>query len=158
MPFAITSSVFSEGGKIPSTYACDGEDISPPLAIRGAPGGTRSYAVVCDDPDAPVGTWVHWVMWNWPADTAEIPERLPKSDTLPNGARQGLCWGVEQFSRVGYFGPCPPSGTHRYVFKAYALDAPLILPERSTVSDLRAAMNGHVLAEAKLTGLYVRAR
>ena len=113
MEIKITSSAFTEGGMIPSKYTCDGEDISPALSWQGTPQDTKSIALICDDPDAPMGTFVHWVLFNLPADTTQLGENYPEDETLDNGARQG----ITDFGKTGYGGPCPPSGTHRYYFK-----------------------------------------
>ena len=151
----LTSEAFSEGQTIPAKYTCDGADSSPPLQWSGAPPGTKSFAIICDDPDAPMGRWVHWVLYGLPASTLALPEKLPTSDTLPDGAKQG----VTDFKRTGYGGPCPPPGKpHRYVFKLYALDTEPALKSRATRPDLLKAMHGHVLAEATLVGLYQRGR
>lgn len=154
MSMTLTSAAFKENAAIPSKYTCDAEDMSPPLAWSGAPKDAKSYALISDDPDAPAGTWVHWVLWNLPADTTVLPENLPKTETLPNGASQGLT----DFRTVGYGGPCPPSGTHRYFFKLYALDTILTLPAKSTKAQLESAMKGRILAQARLIGLYSRSR
>lgn len=148
----IKSPAFKEGELIPSKYTCDGPDISPPLEWSDAPAGTRSFALISDDPDAPVGTWVHWVIFNIPANVNRLDEDIPKKDVLSNGARQGR----NDFGRFGYGGPCPPGGTHRYYFKLYALDKELDLKAGSTKRDLLKAMEGHVLAEAYLMGKYKR--
>jgi len=148
----LTSSAFGEGEMIPRRYSCDGDDLSPPLAWTGAPAGAKALALICDDPDAPAGTWVHWVLFNLPADLAQLPEGQPAAQTLENGAIHG----TNSWRRVGYGGPCPPSGTHRYFFKLYALDGPLTLGSRATARDVQAAMKGHVLAEAQLMGRYKR--
>ena len=150
----LKSSAFQPGAMIPAKYTCDGEDISPPLNWSDPPAGTKSVALISDDPDAPVGTWVHWVMWNIPASTRALEENLPKKASLPNEARQG----TTDFRRIGYGGPCPPSGTHRYFFKLYALDATLNLPASTTKKDLENAMQGHILAQAELIGKYHRRR
>ena len=150
MTIKVTSPTFEEGGMIPSKYTADGQNISPPLKWEGVPDGTKSLALISDDPDAPVGTWVHWVMWNIPADVAELTENVPPDEDLPDGSRQG----ITDFGRHGYGGPAPPSGTHRYYFKIYALDTNLDLPSSSTKSDLLKAMQGHVLAEGQLMGKY----
>ncbi|MCJ7778555.1 MAG: YbhB/YbcL family Raf kinase inhibitor-like protein, partial [Sedimentisphaerales bacterium] len=121
MKIKVTSSAFAEGGLIPAKYTCDGSDISPPLQWEAVPEGTKSIALISDDPDAPMGTWVHWVLFNLPAESKGLEENIPQDKTLPNGARQGLT----DFGRIGYGGPCPPSGTHRYFFKIYALDTKL---------------------------------
>jgi Raf kinase inhibitor-like YbhB/YbcL family protein len=137
---------------IPKKYTCDGEDISPPLAWTGVPDGAKSVALVSDDPDAPRGTWVHWVVWNIPADKGGLAENVPKNASLQDGTKQG----VTDFRRPGYGGPCPPGGVHRYYFKVYALDAALELPDSTTKADLVKAMEGHVLAEGSLMGKYTR--
>ena len=152
MTFTLTSTAFSHGQAIPSTYTCDGRDISPALAWTEPPSGTKSFALVSDDPDAPMGTWVHWVLYNLPASTRTLPEAYPTSAQLPGGSRQGKT----DFGRAGYGGPCPPSGTHRYFFKLYALDAMFSLPPSLTKNDLLKSIKGHVLAEAELMGKYGR--
>jgi len=139
------SPVFTENGKIPPEYTCDGKDVSPPLRIENIPEKSRSLALIVDDPDAPGGTWVYWIVWNIPPSTAEIP-----SGSVPKGAMQGL----NSFKTTEYGGPCPPSGSHRYYFKMYALDADLSVPGRATKADLERAMSGHVLAEAQAMGRY----
>ncbi len=148
----LKSQAFQPGGTIPARYTCDGPDVSPPLTWSDPPAGTKSFALVSDDPDAPGGTWVHWVIWNIPASARSLAENLPKKDSLPNGARQG----TTDFRRIGYGGPCPPSGTHRYFFRLYALDTTLTLPATTTREDLERAMQGHVLAPAELMGKYRR--
>ncbi len=150
----LKSTAFQAGALIPAKYTCDGEDISPPLNWSEPPAGTESFALISDDPDAPVGTWVHWVMWNIPAGTRALEENLPKAPSLPNKAKQG----TTDFRRIGYGGPCPPSGTHRYFFKLYALDTTLNLPSSTTKKDLEKAMGGHILAQAELIGKYQRRR
>jgi Raf kinase inhibitor-like YbhB/YbcL family protein len=152
MDIKITSSAFEEGGLIPSKYTCDGADISPPLQWESVPEGTKSIALISDDPDAPMGTWVHWVLFNLPADTTELAENIPPDKTLPNGARQG----ITDFRRIGYGGPCPPSGTHRYFFKIYALDAELNLAAGAGKKDLLKAMEEHILGQGQLIGKYKR--
>ena len=152
MDIRITSSAFEEGGLIPAKYTCDGADISPPVQWEAVPEGTKSIALISDDPDAPVGTWVHWVLFNLPAETKELGENVPADEILPNGARQG----TSDFGRIGYGGPCPPSGTHRYFFKIYALDAQLDLDAGATKKQLLAVMEGHILAEGQLMGKYKR--
>lgn len=137
---------------IPAKYTCDGDDVSPPLEWTGIPQGTKSLALICDDPDAPVGTWVHWVIWNIPATLNGLAEDVPPDPQLPDGSRQG----ISDFRRPGYGGPCPPSGVHRYYFKVYALDAMLELPSGTRKADLLKAMNGHILAEGQLMGKYRR--
>lgn len=148
----LKSSAFQPGEMIPAKYTCDGPDVSPPLSWSDPPAGTRSFALISDDPDAPVGTWVHWVMWNIPPSARALEENLPKKDSLPNGAKQG----TTDFRRIGYGGPCPPSGTHRYFFKLYALDTTLDLPPTTTKKALEKATQGHILAQAELMGKYRR--
>ena len=148
----ITSTAFEPDGVIPPKYTCDGADVSPPLAWQGIPPGAKTIALICDDPDAPMGTWIHWVLWNLPAETTQLPEDLPPDEVLPSGAKQG----TTDFGRVGYGGPCPPGGTHRYFFKVYALDTALDLPAGASKDDLLDAMAGHILAEGQLMGNYRR--
>jgi len=152
MTIKIESAAFAEGGMIPKKYTCDGPNVSPPLSWSGVPKGAKSLALICDDPDAPSKTWVHWVIFNIPADTAGFPEHMPGDSTLPNGARNG----ISDFGKFGYGGPCPPGGTHRYFFKLYALDTTLNLSGRITKKDLLAAMEKHILAEGQLVGKYTR--
>jgi Raf kinase inhibitor-like YbhB/YbcL family protein len=152
MQLAITSSAFSEGGMIPRQYSCDGPDISPDLSWQGVPEGSRSLALICDDPDAPVGTWVHWVLFNIPAAENGLAAQIAPDATLSNGALHG----TNDFRRLGYGGPCPPRGTHRYYFKLYALDAVLSLDAGATKAQVEAAMAGHILAQAHLMGKYKR--
>ena len=152
MGLTIKSSAFEEGGMIPSKYTCDGDDVSPPLSWEGIPEGTKSIALICDDPDAPMGTWVHWVLFNLPPDAKGLPEAVPPVAELENGARQG----TNDFRRLGYGGPCPPGGTHQYYFKLYALDTVLELHSGATKADLLKAMEGHVLSEGQLMGRYSR--
>ena len=142
----LASSAFKHNWDMPSEYTCDGDDTSPPLAISDIPKNAKSLALIVDDPDAPVGTWDHWVVFNIPPNTKEIPE-----GTEPEGVGGKNSWG-----RTGYGGPCPPSGTHRYFFKLYALDAELGLKEGSAKKELEKAMQGHILAEAQLMGAYKR--
>ncbi len=148
----LKSRAFEPGAMIPAKYTCDGENVSPPLDWSDPPAGTQSFALVSDDPDAPVGTWVHWVIWNIPAGARALEENLPKRESLSNGANQG----TNDFRRIGYRGPCPPSGTHRYFFKLYALDTALSLPPHTTKSVLDKAMRGHILGQAGLMGSYRR--
>ncbi len=141
----IKSPSFNPNGQIPKKYTCDGESISPPITIEGIPKESKSLALVIDDPDAPSGTFDHWVVWNIPPSTAKVAENsVPGTEGL-NGARQ-----------YGYTGPCPPSGTHRYFFKVYALDTELSLGSKSTKRVLEKAIQGHVLARGELIGLYHR--
>ncbi|MFC2165693.1 YbhB/YbcL family Raf kinase inhibitor-like protein [Acidobacteriota bacterium] len=148
----ITSVAFKDGEAIPEIYTCDGEDVSPPLEWTPAPAETKTIAIICDDPDAPMGTWVHWVVFNVPADIVQLPGNVPPERELNNGAIQGM----NDFKKIGYGGPCPPSGTHRYFFKIYALDIELDLPFGATKNHVMLAMEGHVLEEAHLMGTYRR--
>lgn len=151
--FTLESPAFAEGASIPRQYTCDGADQSPPLRWSGLPAGTRSLALIVEDPDAPRGTFIHWVLYNLPAELPELPAAVPRQAILENGARQGR----NDFRRVGYGGPCPPHGSvHRYFFHLYALDAPLDLTPGATAAELRAAVAGHVLGEAVLMGRYGR--
>lgn len=148
----LTSTAFDQGAGIPTRYSCDGEDISPPLVWSDPPDGTKGLALICDDPDAPVGTWVHWVLFDIPADARSLPEAVTADAQLADGSRNGKNgWG-----KLGYGGPCPPSGTHRYLFKLYALDTTLGLPASAGKAEVEAAMEGHVLAQAELMGTYTR--
>jgi Raf kinase inhibitor-like YbhB/YbcL family protein len=148
----IMSSAFKDGTEIPQEYTCDSEDVSPPLEWNSIPEGTETFALICDDPDAPMGTWVHWVVFNIPGDIMLLPERVPPERELDNGAIQGM----NDFKKIGYGGPCPPSGTHRYFFKIYALDTHLDLPSGATKDHLMLAMEGHVLDESHVMGTYRR--
>jgi Raf kinase inhibitor-like YbhB/YbcL family protein len=153
----LSTQAFEHEGDIPRRHTCDGEDVSPALAWTQVPDGTRELVLIMDDPDAPPGTWVHWVVYGIPADQPGLPEGLPRSEKLDSGAIQGECWGVDSFSRTGYFGPCPPPGApHRYFFRLYALGEKLSLPTGATKSELLAAMEGRVLAKAELMGRYGR--
>lgn len=152
MAIHLESSAFSEGGMIPREYTCDGSDVSPPLSWSGAPDGTKSFALICDDPDAPGKTWVHWVLYDLPAGVGKLPRGVPGRAALSGGGTQG----TNDFRKIGYGGPCPPGGTHRYVFKLYALDTELKLGAGATKGDAERAMKGHVLGQATLTGKYSR--
>lgn len=152
MAITIKSTAFADGGMIPKKYTCDGSDISPPLSWDSVPGGTKSLALISDDPDAPAGTWVHWVIFNLPADIKELTENIPPQQTLSNGAKQGK----NDFGKIGYGGPCPPGGTHRYYFKLYALDKEINLGAGATKADLLKAIAGHILGEGQLMGKYKR--
>src|SRR5881398_2164296 len=154
MEFKLTSTSFKEGQPIPRQHTCDGVNVSPALEWSSAPPTAKTFAIICDDPDAPSGTWVHWVLYNLPASTSELPENVAKVESLDlGGARQGR----NDFRRPGYAGPCPPPGpAHRYFFKLYALDAPLKLMAGAQKRDVEAAMQGHVLGTAQLMGTYAR--
>jgi len=155
MSWRLESSAFEDGANIPIEYTCSGEDVSPPLTWTDAPEGTAQLALICDDPDAPAGTWVHWVIYGMPAELRQLPRAVPPKETLtePVVATQGS----NDFRTVGYQGPCPPSGAaHRYFFRLYALSEELELAPNATRADLVAAMEGKVLAEAKLMGKFAR--
>ena len=146
----ITSSAFSDGALIPIKYTCDGDDISPPLVWSDIPENTASFVLINDDPDAPVGTWDHWILFNLEGKTTELAENVDLSKLA------GVQLGRNSWRRNDYGGPCPPYGTHRYFFKLYALDIKLDLPAGSSKQDIKKAMAGHILAEAELLGRYKR--
>lgn len=153
-PFLLTSTAFAAGADIPAVHTCEGRDASPALAWSGAPAGTKAFALIVDDPDAPDPaapkmTWVHWVLYNLPAAAQALPEAVTAA-ALP----QGTLHGTNDWKRTGYGGPCPPIGRHRYFFKLYALDAPLPDLGRPTKAQLEAALAGHVLGQAILMGTY----
>lgn len=155
--FRLTSPAFKHGETIPKLHTCEGKDPSPELNWTGAPPGTKSFALIMDDPDAPVGLWVHWVLYDIPGELSGLPGNLPKTARVLGGAKHGASWGVDSFSRTGYGGPCPPPGKpHRYVFKLFALDKALGLPPGATASETAKAMEGHVLGRAELIGLFER--
>lgn len=143
----ISSTAFEHNQRIPAKYTCDGEDVSPPLKISGVPENAKSLVLIVDDPDAPRGTYLHWTVWNIGPKTSEI---------LENSAPTGAIEGTTDFGRTGYGGPCPPSGTHRYFFKLYALDAELALSSGAKLEDLEKEMAGHVIMQAELIGAYSR--
>jgi Raf kinase inhibitor-like YbhB/YbcL family protein len=149
----LKSSAFTQGANIPRKHTCDAQDVSPLLRWDNVPAGTKAFALIADDPDAPVGTWVHWVIYDLPAETKELAEGTAKTETLEHGAKQGM----NDFRRVGYGGPCPPPGSpHRYLFKLYALDTTTNLKPRATKQQLLDAIKGHILGEAQLMGRYGR--
>jgi hypothetical protein len=143
----LTSPAFTQEEQIPEEYTCDGENVNPPLTIAEVPEGTQSLALMVEDPDAPSGTWSHWLIWNLKPESTEIME-----DSVPEGAIQG----TNDFKEVGYNGPCPPSGTHRYIFRLYALDALVSLEEGADRGELEEAMEEHILDSAELVGLYTK--
>jgi len=154
-PVALTlsSTSFSNGGDIAKKFTCDGADVSPQLTWSDPPAGTKSLALLADDPDAPVGNWNHWVLWNLPAESRQLTENVAKTAQLPDGSRQGL----NDFRKAGYNGPCPPPGKpHRYYFKLFALDATLELKGNVSKRALEDAMKGHILAQAEWMGRYGR--
>jgi Raf kinase inhibitor-like YbhB/YbcL family protein len=147
----LTSAVFEQGGRIPYVHTCEGDDVSPPLEWSGAPVETRSYALVCEDPDAPRGTWIHWVLYNISGDAVELTRAVPTLPELPSGARHGRNTAGD----MAYAGPCPPPGNpHRYFFRLYALDISLNLPPGATKLELEQAMDQHILAQGTLMGTY----
>ena len=153
MTITLTSTAFREGETIPRTYTADGENVSPPLQWGDPPAGTQGFALIADDPDAPRGTWVHWVLFDLPPGERGLGEGVPAAESLPNGAKQGK----NDFGKLGYGGPSPPPGKpHRYFFKLYALDTLLALQPGVTKAQVEAAMKGHVLAEGRLMGKYGR--
>jgi Raf kinase inhibitor-like YbhB/YbcL family protein len=150
---ALTSSSFQGGGEIPKKFTCDGADASPELAWPAPPASTQSFSLIVVDPDAPLGSFVHWVLYNLPAGKRELPEALPKQGELPDGSLQG----ENDFDKTGYGGPCPPGKSpHHYVFTLYALDSRLNLPAGATRKQVENALQGHVLARGTLIGLYHR--
>jgi Raf kinase inhibitor-like YbhB/YbcL family protein len=153
MVLAVSSSAFQEGGKIPTKYTCEGQDVSPALTWGEPPAETRSFALIVDDPDAPGGVFTHWVLFNLPVGSRELPEAVPTQAQLANGSLQGK----NDFGRIGYGGPCPPPGRpHRYQFTLYALDQPLDLKAGASKKQVIGAMQGHILAQGQLTGTYQR--
>jgi hypothetical protein len=153
MSFALKSTAFVNDGEIPRKYTCDGADLSPALSWSDIPVGTHSIALIADDPDAPAGTWTHWVIWNIPAKATGLPEGVPKIEVLDNGALQGR----NDFKRIGYGGPCPPPGkAHRYFFKLYALDAMLDIKPGASKNELELAMKRHILSQTNFMGTYGR--
>ena len=153
MGFSITSDNFKNGSEIPKRFTCDGADVSPELSWTAPPSGAQSLALIADDPDAPAGTWTHWVLFNLPSTTTHLAEGVNKVDELPGGARQGR----NDFRKIGYNGPCPPPGKpHRYFFKIYALNTSLQLSAGASKQELEKAMEGHIAGHAELMGTYKR--
>jgi Raf kinase inhibitor-like YbhB/YbcL family protein len=151
----LTSPAFGHGSRIPDAYTCEGEDVSPPLRWSGCPVEARSLALVCDDPDAPRGTWVHWVLFNLPREAVELAQGVPAVQELPSGARQGR----NDSGRIGYMGPCPPPGKpHRYFFRIYAVDITLSLAAGVTKAELERALDQHILGQGTLMGVYQRGK
>ncbi len=149
----ITSPAFENGTPIPARHTCDGENVSPPLAWTDLPAEAKFLTLICDDPDAPMGVWDHWLLFNLPAAHEGLEEHIAEDFAPFPGSAHGLnSWG-----KAHYGGPCPPSGTHRYYFKLYALDARLNLKPGATKGDILRAMDGHILAEARIMGTYSRA-
>lgn len=153
MSLEIRTTAFDDGGTIPARFTCSAENLSPALSWTGAPEGTRAFALICDDPDAPAGTWVHWVAYDLPASAAGLPEGVRAAERMDGGGRQGR----NDFGKLGYGGPCPPPGKpHRYFFKLYALSGELGLPAGATKKQVEAAMKDLILAEARLMGRFSR--
>lgn len=150
----IESAAFANNSTIPSQYTCDGSNISPPLSWGEPPAGTKSLVLICDDPDAPGGTFVHWVLYDLPPTTRQLPEGIPPRAQLQGGGIQGK----NDFGRIGYGGPCPPDGTHRYFFKLYALDKTLGIPPGATKAAVESAIAGRILTKAEIVGRYSRRR
>ena len=151
MALQLRSSAFRENELIPKKYTCDGSDVSVPLSWGDPPQGTKSFALIADDPDAPAGTWVHWVLYDLPPDTRELPESSSRQEHLENGAKQGK----NDFGKIGYGGPCPPAGPpHRYFFTLYALDQTTGLKAKAAKQQILDAIKGHTLGEAQLIGTY----
>jgi Raf kinase inhibitor-like YbhB/YbcL family protein len=151
MVFQVTTTAFRSGGPIPKKFTCDGQDLSPALSWTEPPNRTKTLALIVDDPDAPAGTWVHWVLYDLPLETRKLPEGVQKDPELPDGARQGR----NDFGKIGYNGPCPPRGAgHRYFFKLYAMDSKTALAPGATKSEVERAMKGHILAHAELVGRF----
>lgn len=148
----IKSTAFEDGAMIPKKYTADGANVSPPLSWSSAPEGTKTFALICEDPDAPGGIFTHWIIFNIPSNTSKLPEGVPNQKALENGAKQG----TNDFNKIGYSGPSPPSGTHRFYFKIYALDTELNLAAEVKREEFLKAMEGHILAEGQLMGKYGR--
>jgi len=146
IPLKITSPAFKHNEMIPSKYTCEGQDFNPPLEIKNIPDSAKTLAIIVDDPDAPVGTWVHWVVWN-----------IPTKEKIPENSVPGT-EGINSFKRRSFGGPCPPSGTHRYFFKVYALDKTLIVSGHAKKQDVEKAMQGHILGQGELIGLYKKSK
>jgi len=153
MAFSVTSPAFAANGVIPKQHTCEGANRSPELRWSDAPAATKAFALIVDDPDAPAGTWVHWVLYDLPGDVTGLPEGVPADETVRGGTH-----GTNSARKLGYGGPCPPPGKpHHYVFKLYALNAPTALKPRGTKEDVLHAIEGHVLGQAELIGTYERA-
>lgn len=154
MMLKLESASFPNGEAIPVKHTCDGEDLSPPLTWSAAPEGTKGFALICDDPDAPIMTWVHWIVYSLPAERRSLPEDVKRVRQLSDGTRQGM----NSWKRIGYGGPCPPrNSTHRYFFRLYALGREMDLGPGAAKKELLRAMEGAVLAQAELMGTYRRA-
>lgn len=154
MSFAVSTDAFVDQGSIPTKFTCDGQDVSPHLMWQNIPAGTKSLVLIMDDPDAPGRTFVHWIVYDMPATQNELKENTPKTETLAGGAKQG----INDFPRAGYGGPCPPRGhgVHRYYFKLYAVSKKLELAPKASVEEVKAAMEGHIIAQTQIMGRYSR--
>ena len=153
MSFSLSSSAFASGGSIPTRFTCDGDDVSPPLSWDGVPGGTTALALIVDDPDAPTGDFIHWMLYNLPGTATGLPENLPKVENLEDGAMQGR----NGFNRMGFGGPCPPPGSaHRYRFTLYALRSDVEIAAGATATELESAMKNLILEQTQLIGTYAR--
>jgi Raf kinase inhibitor-like YbhB/YbcL family protein len=150
--FKLISNAFKEGEAIPRQYTCDGVNVSPPLEWSGVPRTAKTIAIIADDPDAPSGTWVHWVLYNLPAEVIGLVENLPASENVRAGGFQGK----SDFGKIGYGGPCPPTGSHRYFFKIYAVDSELTLKAGATKAEVEKALEGHIVGQTQLMGTYAR--
>lgn len=148
----VISAAFKEGEPIPRQYTCHGINVSPPLEWSGVPKTAKTIAIIADDPDAPSGGWVHWVLYNLPSENIGFVENLPATENLKAGGFQGK----NDFGKIGYGGPCPPSGTHRYIFKVFAVDTELALPAGAARAEVEQAMQGHILSQGQLMGTYGR--
>jgi Raf kinase inhibitor-like YbhB/YbcL family protein len=152
MAISVTSTAFTDSMTIPKQYTCEGKDMSPPVAWSGIPAGTKSEALILDDPDAPNGTWTHWIIWNIPPSVTSLDEGLAKTATVA-----GMKQGQNSWPKTGYNGPCPPPGNaHRYYFTVFALDKILDLPDNSNRAALESAMQGHILSQGQLLGMYAK--
>jgi Raf kinase inhibitor-like YbhB/YbcL family protein len=160
MTIAVRSDAFAQGAAIPKNYTCDGENVSPPLAWSGVPSGAKILALICEDPDAPMGTFTHWIVYNLPHSLTELKEREPPGDSisiaLPDGTTSAVPQGKNDFGKLGYGGPCPPGGTHHYHFRLYGLDTLLALKPGASRRELFEVMKGHILAQGELMGTYAR--
>jgi Raf kinase inhibitor-like YbhB/YbcL family protein len=153
MSLTVTSTSFRSGGDIAKKFSCDGEDVSPQISWSGAPEGSKAFVLIAEDPDAPAGTWTHWVLYDVPAATTSFDEGLSKAEQLPDGLKQGR----NDFRKIGYNGPCPPAGKpHRYFFRLYALDRILNVKPGAARSEIEKAMQGHILAQGEYMGRYRR--
>jgi len=153
MSFVLQTKAFPQGGEIPSKYTCSGENVSPALFWSGAPPATRSFALIVEDPDAPSGTFTHWIVYDLPAGAHQLPQNVSQTDDVSGGGRQGR----NDFRRTGYGGPCPPPGKpHRYFFRLYALDSASNLPAGASRQEVESALRGHVIAQAELMGKFAR--